>query len=364
MRRFLPIAVVIVLVALAAVALAQVGSAPAARATAVSSSGSFEVTNSDQGLPIFSATNVAPGDSTSGTVKIEDTGTEAAALTLARGDLVDSPGLGGALLSERLDLTVVDISVPGTPRSVYSGPLASMPDQDIGTLQQGEARTFEFTATLPDSGSQGFQNAVQGASTTVAYEWLAEEAGEGGGEEPGGGEEGGETPGSGGETPSGGGGETPGTTPGNGGGGGQGGTGGGSGGSGNGGQGGNPGEGGVAGQNAILNLTVPKVQRALRGGRIVVWTRCDRTCRLSVRGRLRATAAGHHRGARIRFAQKRLAAPGRQRLRIPVPRSLRRWLRQQPSPARLRARLRFVAVGTDGQRDAVRRTIRLRARHH
>jgi hypothetical protein len=360
MRRFLPIAVVIVLVALAAVALAQVGDAPAARATVTAASGSFEVTNSDQGLPIFAATNVAPGDSTSGTVTIEDTGTEAATLALVRGDLVDSPGLGGGLLSERLRLSVVDISAPGAPRTVYDGPLASMPKQAVGRFEPGEARTFEFTASLPDGGSASFQNAVQSASTTVAYSWLAEEAGEEGGEEPGGGEEGG------GETPGGGnpgGGQTPGPSPGDGGGSNGGGNGGAGGGSGGNGGAGNPGEGGVAGQKAGLDLTVPKVRRALRRGRLVVWTHCDRACRVTVRGRLRATAAGHHRGARIHFTQKRLASPGGQRLRIPLPRSLRRWLRQAPSPVRLRARLRFVALGADGQRDAVRKTVRLRARH-
>jgi hypothetical protein len=363
MRRLLPIAVLITLTALAAVALAQVGSAPAARATAVAAGGSFEVTNSSDGEPIFAASGIAPGDSTSGTVTIEDTGTEAAALTLHRGDLVDTPGPAGGDLSARLMLSVVDLGAPAASRTVYSGPLASMPDQAAGTLQPGEARTFEFTATLPETGSAFFQNAVQGASTTVAYAWTAAEAGEEGGEEPGGG---GETPG--GETPSGGGGggggggsgETPGASPAPGNGNGNG----GQGGEGNGGAGGNPGEGGVAGQKAILDLTVPKVRRALRRGRLVVWTRCDRACRVTVRGRLRATAAGRHRTARIRFTQARLAAPGPQRLRIPIPRGLRRWLGQEPGPERLRARLRFLAVGAEGQRDAVRKSVRLRAPHH
>lgn len=340
MRRLLPIGVLIALAALAAAALAQVGSAPAARSTVVAATGSFEVTNSDDGQPLFAASNIAPGDSTSGTVTIEDSGSEAAAVTLHRGDLLDTPGLGGGLLSERLRLSIVDVSAPAAPRTLYDGPLASMPDQEVGTLEPGEARTFEFTATLPEAGAASFQNAVQGASTTVAYAWIAEEAGEG--EEPAGGEKGGEAPG---------------TSPGTGGGAGQGGTGKGGDGAG----GGNPSEGGVAGQDGVLDLTVSKVRRALRRGRLVVWTRCDRACRVTVRGRVRAIAAGHHRTARIRFTQKHFAAVGRQRLRIPLPPSLRRWLRQAPGPVRLRARLRFTALGTDGQRDTARKTARLRA---
>jgi len=270
------------------------------------------VTNSDDGQPIFAATNIAPGGSADGTVTIEDTGSAAAALVLHRGDIVDSPGLGGGLLSDRLRLTVADITVPGASRTVYSGPLATMADQPAGELEPGEARTFEFTATLPDTGEPSFVNAVQGASTTVAYAWIATEAGDGGG---------GSTGKSG-----------PGDV--------------------------------VAGQRAVLELTVPKVRRALRAGRLVAWTNCDEACRLTVSGRLRAAAAGHHRGAHIRFTQQRFAAPGPQRLRIPIPRKLRAWLRHQPPPQRLRAKLRFTAVGSDGQRDVVRKQVRLRTGRH
>jgi hypothetical protein len=360
MRRLLPILVVCGLAALAAVALAQVESGPALRLTAAAASGSFEVTNSRDGQPIFAATGIAPGGSASGTVKIENTGTETAKLTLHRGALVDAPGLGGGILSDRLELSVVDVGTPSAPRTVYAGPLASMPDQHAGELQPGQARTYEFTATLPDSGGTDFQNEVQSASTTVAYAWTAEEVGEGeeeekekeeggGEEESGGGEEGGG--GGGGEKP-GGGGNPGGGSPGGGGG------------PSDDGSTDNGGAGGVAGQDAALDLTVPMVQRALRRGRLVVWTNCDETCRVTVRGRLRATAHGRHRGARIRLTQKAFAPPGPQRLRIPVPRKLRYWLRTQPPPKRLRAKLRFVAVGTQGQRDAARKTVKLRVRRH
>jgi hypothetical protein len=357
MRRFAPILVLLVLAALAAVALAQVDDAPAARLAASSSTGSFEVTNSRDGEPIFAASGIAPGGSAQGSVTIEDTGTGAATVTLERGALVDVPGLGGGVLSGRLELSVVDTSGPGGPRTVYSGPLDSMPDQPVGKLQPGEARTFEFTATLPDSGGAEFQNEVQGASTTVAYAWTATEAG--GGEEEGEKEEeGGEEEKGGGGEESGGGEKGGGETPG-------GGSSSGGGSTANGGASGGPSggdNGGVAGQNAVLELTVPKVRRTLKGGRMTVWTDCDQTCKVTVYGRFRATAAGRHRGARIRFAQKRFVAAGRQRLRIPVPRKLRRWLGAEPAPKRLRAKLRFVAVGTQGQRDAARRNVKLRVR--
>ncbi|MBS1893146.1 MAG: hypothetical protein JST59_17755 [Actinobacteria bacterium] len=311
MRRLLPIAILLALAALAAVALAQVEGAPAARLATTAAAGSFEVTNSREGEPIFTAANIGPGGSAEGTVTIEDTGSAAATLVLRRGDIVDSPGLGGGILSDRLRLDVVDITAPTSPRPVYSGPLAAMPDQPAGEVEPGEARTFRFTATFPDAGAPALQNSVQGASTTVAYAWVAEEAtagptGAGSPDVPAG-------------VP-----DVPATIP------------------------------------AHLELTVPKLLRALRGGRLVAWAACNVACRVSVGGRLRAAAAGHHLATRIHFAGRRVVPPRSQRLRIPVPRRMRAWLRHQKAPRHLRATLRFTAMGIDGARSVVRRQVRLR----
>jgi len=310
MRRLLPIAIWLAVAATAAVALAQIDDAPAAaRVRAIAASGAFEISNSRDGEPIFAATDIAPGGSASGTVTIASTGSAAVAMVLRRGATVDTPGPGGGALSDRLGLSVVDVTVPAAPRTVYSGPQASMPEQAAGELGPGEARTFEFTVTLPDGGAPSLQNSVQGASATVAYEWVAEEASDGGG-------------------------QVAGVTD----------------------------DGGPVSRPPALDLTVRKLRRTLRNGRLVVWARCGRSCRLTVRGHLRATAAGTHRGAPLHCAPRRLAPPSARRLRIPVPRSLRRWLQQTPEPARLRAELHLVAVGADGRRDVVHRTMRLRAR--
>jgi hypothetical protein len=327
MRRLVPILALLALAILAAVALAQVDGEPAARATVTAASGSFEISNSADGQPIFAATDLGPGGSAEGTVTIADTGTAAVALVLRRGELVDSPGLGGGVLSDQLRLRVLDVTVPAAPRTVYAGPLATMPEQHAAEFGTGEARTFEFSATLPEHGEPGFENSLQGASTTIAYTWVAEEAEGRNGEEGGNG--------------SGGGGQGSADTVG----------------------GGGQGEGGGApGDSAALDLTVSKVGLALRRGRLVAWTRCDRPCRLTVRGRRRATAAGHHPSAPIRFAQKRVAPAGVRRLPIPIPPKLTRWVRQAPPPKRLRAKLRFVATDSRGETDTVHMTLRLRIR--
>lgn len=323
MRRRLPVLVFLGLAAMAAVAFARVGGQPRAEAAAIAASGSFEISNSDEGHPIFAAGRIAPGESTTGTVTIEDTGSEPVALTLRRGELVDEPGLTGGLLSSRLQLTVADITAPGAPRAVYAGPLDSMPAEPAGTLAAGAARTYEFTATLPAGGEPTFQNAVQGASTTVAYSWVATEVRE-------------EAPSS--EEPRGGSGTA----------------------------GGNPsdqtaGNGGGRAEGARLVLAVPRIKGSRRRGRLTAWTDCSMSCRLRVRGRLRArsTTTGTRRVARVRWRGSSFYAPGPHRVRLRIPRSMRSWMRETPGREPLRARLRFTAVGIDGERGVVRKTVRL-----
>jgi hypothetical protein len=340
MRGRLPILVFFALAAMAAIALGQVTKGPEARAAAIAASGSFEISSSREGQSIFAASGIAPGGATTGTVAIEDTGSEPAALTLRRGELVDEPGLGGGLLSSRLRLTVIDVTRPTAPRTVYAGPLDSMPERPAGTLAGGEARTYEFTATLPEGGEPSFQNAVQGASTTVAYSWVASEAGA---EEPDSGEE----PEGSGEGGTGGGGTTPGEenrAPESSGGGQQ-----------------SESNGGVRGEVAVLNLTVPNLNGSVRR-RLTAWTNCTMSCRLRVRGRLRAMSAttGTRRVAKVRWTSKAIYPPGPHRVRLRIPRSMRAWMRATPGRERLRARLRFTAVGLDGEQDVVRKVVRLR----
>ena len=69
---------------------------------------------------------------------------------------------------------------------------------------------------------------------------------------------------------------------------------------------------------------------------------------------------GTRRVARVRWTSKAVYAPGPQRVRLRIPRPMRAWMRATPGPERLRARLRFTAVGLDGETDVVRKVVRLR----
>jgi spore coat-associated protein N len=339
--RLIPLITCVVLLGgLGAVALGQVGRPSPARAAAVRATGAFEISNSIEGQPIFAAKEIGPGNSAKGRVTIEDSGSVPVALKLSREGLGDALGIGGGALSGRLQLTITDVTGSGTPRTIYSGPLDSMPEQNAGELQPDRKRTYEFVAALPE-GAPSEQNALQSASTSVAYSWTAVEAsGSEEVEEKAKEQKEEKSPergtGDGGGTP-----ETRGTT----GGGGQG-----------------TGSGGGAGVEAALGLTVPKIVSTHTGSAFITYFACEATCRIHVTGRLRATAHGHLRVVKVRFGVKHTYAPGSQKLRIPVPRGMRRWLHRMPPPKRLRARLRFVAIGSAGGRDVVTRQVKLRVR--
>jgi hypothetical protein len=329
--RLIPLLVCVILVGtLATVALAQVDRSSPARAAAVRATGSFEISNSGDGQPIFATKEIGPGGAAKGRVTIEDNGSVPVALTLKRAGLSDLTGVGGAVLSSQLQLVVLDVSKAGSPVTIYSGPLATMPEQEAGEMQPGGSRTYEFVATLPD-GAPTAQNALQSASTSVAYSWIAAEA-------TGGGEEGPPE-----EPPAVGGGTGAGTAPEN--------------------RGTETG-GGVVGVDTTLDLTVPRIARTLVGGSLVTFIDCDASCRIVLRGKLRASAHGHHRTARIRFSPERPYAPGTRKMRIPIPLGMRKWLLQMPPPRRLEAHLNFTATGTASGRDVVKKKVRLRVRRH
>lgn len=278
-------------------------------AAAIAAAGAFELASSGDGAPIFTASGIAPGGSASGTVEIAASGGDAA-LTLSRQDLVETPGIGGGLLSAQLQLRVRELGAGAA--TFYSGPLATMPPLALGRIEPAAPRSFEFVAALPEAGPAVSQNEVQGASTMVSYAWTAGEPGEG---EKGGG--GGQPP-SGADLPS-------------------------------------P----VAADE--LDLVLTKVRHRIRGGHLLVWAHCDHPCAIAARGHLRARDEDDRRAARLRPVRRSSYKAGIQRLRIKLPRGLHRWLLEDPSRERARARIRLVAWDAAGDSDRVRRTLRLRS---
>jgi hypothetical protein len=90
---------------------------------------------------------------------------------------------------------------------VYAGQLGSFQGHSLGSIAPGVARTYRFTASLPDSGAPpsptSGDNAYAGSALTVRYLWTASapdpgDGGTGGGGTDGGGTGGGGTAGGGG----------------------------------------------------------------------------------------------------------------------------------------------------------------------
>jgi Ca2+-binding RTX toxin-like protein len=153
-------------------AAAQDWTAAAPRANALTT-GAFSVSDSRAGQAIFTATNLAPGGTTTGTVTIKNTGDAAGSLTLAPISLTDTPGPGGGALSGAIDLRVVEIGTEDT--EIWVGKLGAMPRLTLATLAPGAARTYRFTVTLPDNGvavDSAGDNAFQTAAVDVGYEWT------------------------------------------------------------------------------------------------------------------------------------------------------------------------------------------------
>jgi hypothetical protein len=158
-----------VAVVLAVGILAGTGGRHAPRAESKLAAGVLSQSNSKAGSAILNANNLAPGDTSSGTVTITNTGTLAGQFELDKSGLSDVAGPGGGALSGALDLQVQDLN---DNSEVYQGALDAMPTRPLGTFQPGESHTYRFTVGLPDRGG-AVDNLFEGATTSVQYNWVA-----------------------------------------------------------------------------------------------------------------------------------------------------------------------------------------------
>ncbi|MEA2191990.1 MAG: spore coat-associated protein, partial [Solirubrobacteraceae bacterium] len=171
-------AAVAVLAATAALATTAtrdaVDAAPGQQALA---SGALSMSNSRDGRAIFSASEVAPGATTTGTVTIRNTGSLAGSLALSPGVAETSGARGRALLSA-LRLRIADVTDP-VESAVYNGGLEQLPQLALARIEPGSARSYRFSALLPDGGPSpdgAGDNLLQRASISVAYDWTLTEA--------------------------------------------------------------------------------------------------------------------------------------------------------------------------------------------
>ncbi len=174
-------------------------------------SGELHLTNSRDGQAIFQAQGLSPGESVTGTVQLSNTGDLSGDLGFQQLEVQDQPGTNGGLLSDAVHLDIDDVT-GGSDLPVFAGQLGSFQGHSLGSIAPGEARTYRFTASLPDSGPPptptSGDNAYAGSALTVRYLWTASapdpgdggtgDGGTGGGGTDGGGTGGGGTGGGGG----------------------------------------------------------------------------------------------------------------------------------------------------------------------
>jgi spore coat-associated protein N len=136
--------------------------AQSANPSNVFSAGTLAMSNTPTGMSA-TISNMVPGDSHAGTVVIKNTGTVQGHFFLEPVNIA-----ADALnFADELQLVVAEGAT-----TIYTGPLSGLGQKDLGTWAAGDAHTYSFTVSFPDTGV-GLENAFMGASTTADFNWTA-----------------------------------------------------------------------------------------------------------------------------------------------------------------------------------------------
>lgn len=142
----------------------------------VFTAGTLTHSNSKAGAAILTASLMKPGDVKTGTVTIQNTGDLSGDFGLSMLKTADVAGPNGGRLFNVLKLKIDDGAT-----NVYDGNLKDFPSSAtplaLGTYAPNDSHTYTFTVTFPDGGVPGSNstgdNAYQGSSTTVEFNWTA-----------------------------------------------------------------------------------------------------------------------------------------------------------------------------------------------
>jgi hypothetical protein len=146
------------------------------------STGTLSMSNSADNAAVLTASNLRPGDSSTGTVDIANTGSLSGAFTLTKSSLTDSDL--ASPLSAKLNVVVDDCGAfsgatapsctDGDEVTKYTGTLADMSTSGhgvlgLGTFASNDKHRYRFRVTLDSLAG----NAYQGDSSTAAFAWNA-----------------------------------------------------------------------------------------------------------------------------------------------------------------------------------------------
>jgi hypothetical protein len=151
------------------------GSGEMSPAAALRATGPLSITNSRGGSAVLTAAGMAPGQSpVVGDVDIQNASSMDATFALAQSN--------GTALAGSLSLKVVDCGTfagatapscdAGDPQ-VYSGVLNGLPSTSLGSFAAGATHRYRFAVTFPN-GTPAHDNALQGLSASVQFDWTAD----------------------------------------------------------------------------------------------------------------------------------------------------------------------------------------------
>ena len=135
--------------------------------------------NGSAATAILSAPNLKPGDTATGTVDIQNTGSLAGAFTLSTSAPQDSTGVS---LLGQLEVRIEDCGayVDGAAPTCGSATsrvltttgtkLNAVGSIDLGSFAGSEKHRYKFDVTLPSSTS----NSYQGKTASIAFDWDAQ----------------------------------------------------------------------------------------------------------------------------------------------------------------------------------------------
>ena len=169
-----------VLLSLAAVGAASVAAiggtyanftaAPTTLSSNAFAAGSLQMSRSGSGA-IFSVGAAKIGESTTGSVTITNTGSLAGIYTLS------GSTTGSAVLAGQRKLEGYKDTDNSAAAKIYDGALSGFTSVDLGTFAaSGDAHTFYFHVSLPSTGTDAGDNALQGLTTTTSFTWSAVQA--------------------------------------------------------------------------------------------------------------------------------------------------------------------------------------------
>lgn len=132
--------------------------------------GTLTMSRSGSGA-ILTASTMKPGDEATGSVTILNTGSLAGIYTLT------GSTSGSSALAGQLKLVLYKNTDNDVPSKIYDGALSSFSSVALGTLVATSGTgTYYFHVSLPTTGSDAGDNALQGLSATASFTWAATQA--------------------------------------------------------------------------------------------------------------------------------------------------------------------------------------------